>query len=194
MIGYLKGILTFKDPTYVLLEVNNIGYEVKISLNTYGLIKNLDTCKLHTYLNIKEDAHTLYGFYNPDEKQIFLKLISISGVGPGTALMITSSMTVDEIKNAIVSGDVGTIQRVKGIGNKTAQRIILELKDKVGKESPDVMVSGNVSNTIRTEALSALMTLGINKSAAEKSLDFILKKSGDDITLEDLIKQVLQRT
>jgi len=130
MIGYLNGKLAVKDPTYVIADVNGVGYEVKISLNTFSKIKDLDTCLLHTYLHVKEDSQTLYGFSNPEEKIIFLHLISISGVGPNTALMINSSLSVEEIRNAIISENVAVIRKVKGIGTKTAQRIILELKDK----------------------------------------------------------------
>ena len=129
MIGYLNGHLAVKDPTFVITDVNGVGYEVKISLNTFSKIKDLDACLLHTYMHVKEDSQTLYGFFDPEEKSIFLHLISINGVGPNTALMINSSLNVEEIKNAIINEEVSTIQKVKGIGNKTAQRIILELKE-----------------------------------------------------------------
>ncbi|MCK5279720.1 MAG: Holliday junction branch migration protein RuvA, partial [Cyclobacteriaceae bacterium] len=148
---------------------------------------------LYTHLHVKEDAHTLYGFFNKKEKNIFLQLISISGVGPNTALMINSSLTVDEIKNAIVNEEVGVIQRVKGIGNKTSHRIILELKDKIKREGLEAGTSAPGGNTVRNEALSALLTLGINRNIAEKSVDGILKKYGNDITLEELIKLVLKQ-
>ena len=193
MIGYLKGILTFKDPTYVILDVNGVGYEVKISLFTFSKIKELTSCLLYTHLHVKEDAHTLYGFFDMEEKSVFLRLISINGVGPNTALMINSSLTVDELKNAIINSDVGSIQKVKGIGNKTAHRIILELKDKFMKEGFEAGIAPSMNNTLRSEALSALITLGINKNAAEKGIDAMLRKYGSDITLEDLIKFVLKQ-
>ena len=193
MIGYLKGILTFKDPTFVILDVNGVGYEVKTSLYTYSKVKDLDTCLLHTHLHVKEDAHTLYGFFGKEEKNMFLQLISISGVGPNTALMINSSLTVDEIKNAIVNEEVLIIQKVKGIGNKTALRIILELKDKIKREGLEAGSPLRENNTVRNEALSALITLGINKNVADKSVDRILKTHGSDITVEDLIKLVLKQ-
>lgn len=195
MISYLKGKLVYKDPTHVVIEVNGVGYHVNISLTTYGSIKDAENIMLHTYLHVKEDSHTLYGFSSESEKKMFLNLISISGVGPGTGLMVQSSLTADELKQAIVSEDVKTIQAVKGIGGKTAQRIILELKDKIKKEglyqeAGDFQPQAH--NTIRSEALSALMTLGINKSTAEKSIDRILKSSGNTITLEELIKLTLK--
>lgn len=193
MIGYLKGDLTFKDPTFVIIDVNGVGYEVKISLTTFSKVKDLNSCLLYTHLHVKEDAHTLYGFFNKKEKNIFLQLISISGVGPNTALMINSSLTVDELKNAIVNEEVGVIQKVKGIGNKTSLRIILELKDKIKREGLEAGTSILGSNTVRNEALSALLTLGINRIVAEKSVDGILKKYGNDITLEELIKLVLKQ-
>lgn len=193
MIGYLKGDLTFKDPTFVIIDVNGVGYEVKISLYTFSKVKDLKSCLLYTHLHVKEDAHTLYGFFNKKEKNVFLQLISISGVGPNTALMINSSLTVDELKNAIVNEEVGVIQRVKGIGNKTSLRIILELKDKIKREGLEEGTSVLGSNTVRNEALSALLTLGINRNVAEKSVDGILKKSGKDISLEELIKLVLKQ-
>ncbi len=193
MIGYLKGNLTFKDPTFVIIDVNGVGYEVKTSLNTYSKVKDLDTCLLYTHLHVKEDAHTLYGFFRKEEKNMFLQLISISGVGPNTALMINSFLTVDELKNAIVDEDVGAIQKVKGIGNKTALRIILELKDKIKREGLEAGTPFRGSNTVRNEALSALITLGINKNIADKSVDRILKAHGSDITVEDLIKLVLKQ-
>ena len=193
MIGYLKGNLAFKDPTFVIIDVNGVGYEVKISLYTFSKLKDLDACMLYTHLHVKEDAHTLYGFSGKEEKAIFLQLISISGVGPNTALMINSSLEVDELKHAIVNDEVAVIQRVKGIGNKTALRIILELKDKIKKEGMEGGATLSWSNTIKNEALSALVTLGINKTVAEKSLDRILKKHGDEVTLEELIKLVLKQ-
>jgi len=193
MIGYLKGNLAFKDPTFVIMDVNGVGYEVKISLYTFSKIKDLESCLLYTHFYVKEDAQTLFGFSDKEEKSIFLQLISINGVGPNTALMINSSLTVGELKNAIVNEEVGVIQKVKGIGSKTAHRIILELKDKIKKEGYDVGTAMVGSNSLRHEALSALLTLGINKNMAEKGVDRILKNLGNDISLEDLIKSVLKQ-
>lgn len=193
MIGYLKGNLAFKDPTFVIMDVNGVGYEVKISLYTFSKIKDLESCLLYTHFYVKEDAQTLFGFSDKEEKSIFLQLISINGVGPNTALMINSSLTVGELKNAIANEEVGVIQKVKGIGSKTAHRIILELKDKIRKEGYDVGTAMVGSNSLRHEALSALLTLGINKNMAEKRVDRILKSHGNDISLEDLIKSVLKQ-
>ena len=196
MIAYLSGKLVFKDPTYVIIDVAGVGYEVKISLQTYSEIKDEEQIKLLTFLHIKEDAHTLYGFKKEDEKRLFLLLISINGVGPNTGLMILSSLASAEIEQAILSGDVPTIQGVKGIGAKTAQRIILELKDKVGKSPSDSASTPlgflKSSNKIREEALQALLTLGFTKAAAEKNISQVLKKTTGDISLEDLIKASLK--
>ena len=197
MITYLKGKLVFKDPTYLIIDIQGIGYEVKISLNTYGKVEEKEEILLHTYLNIKEDAHTLYGFKEVSEKKAFLDLISISGVGPNTGLMILSSMSVAELEQAISEGDHPTIQRVKGIGAKTAQRIVLELKDKIKREgmsSPEGIGQGFVqnSNKLKQEALQALITLGFTKTQAEKNIMTVLKKSGPDVSLETLIKASLK--
>ncbi len=205
MFAYIQGKVTHLDPTYVIIDVHGLGYEIKISLHTYQQIQNKDTCKLHTYLHIKEDAHTLFGFSEISEKALFLHLLSISGVGTGTALMLLSSMRVDELKQAIAYGEVKTIQNVKGIGAKTAQRIVLELKDKILKEAPSGdttaqnLTSANLGtyNTLRNEALTALVTLGMNKTTAEKSIDKVLgnwKKQHPDspMQLENLIKLVLK--
>jgi Holliday junction DNA helicase RuvA len=195
MIGYLSGEITIVDPTLIMVDVGGIGYEVKISLNTYSKLKDSKKAKVYTYLHVKEDAHTLYGFYNPDEKSLFIKLISISGVGPSTAILMLSSMGVSEIQESIASEDVATIKRVKGIGTKTAERIVLELKDKIRKEISGERIIDIVPdsmNVIREEALIALVTLGIQKSMAEKSINSILKKADKDVTLEEVIKLALK--
>ena len=195
MIAYIDGKLTFKDPTYVIIEANGLGYQVKIPLSTYASLQEGERCKLLTYLHIKEDGHTLFGFSDAQQKNMFLDLISISGIGPSTALMVLSSLSPSEIQHAIISEDLRTIQGVKGIGGKTAQRIILELKDKMKKATMTTesrQVGGFSHNTLRNEALSALVTLGIPRMAAEKSVDSILKKEGDKISLEQLIKLALK--
>ena len=196
MIAYLSGKLVFKDPTYVIIDVGGVGYHVKISLQTFSKIKDEEQIRLLTFLNIKEDAHTLYGFKEESEKRLFLLLISINGVGPNTGLMILSSLNTEEIEHAILAGNVATIQAVKGIGVKTAQRIILELKDKVGKTgnsdstTPLGFLQGG--NKIREEALQALITLGFPKALAEKNIALVLKKTVGEISLEDLIKASLK--
>ncbi|QMU30181.1 Holliday junction branch migration protein RuvA [Adhaeribacter radiodurans] len=194
MIAYIDGKLTYKDPTYVIIEVGGIGYQIKISLNTYAGLVEGERCKLFTFLHIKEDAHTLYGFSELAEKNIFLHLISISGVGPNTGLMILSSLSVAEIQQAIVREDVRTIQRIKGIGAKTAQRLILELKDKLKKDVlvDQVNVSAASHNTNQNEALSALITLGFARTVAEKTLDAIIKREGSHLTVEEYIKLALK--
>jgi len=195
MIGYLSGEITIVDPTLILVDVGGIGYEVKISLNTYSKLKDSKKGKVFTYLHVKEDAHTLYGFYSPDEKSLFVKLISISGVGPSTGILMLSSMGVAEIQESIASEDVATIKKVKGIGTKTAERIVLELKDKIRKEIGGERIIGVASdsfNIIREEAMIALVTLGIQKSMAEKSINIILKNADKDVTLEEVIKLALK--
>ncbi|MCA6078076.1 Holliday junction branch migration protein RuvA [Fulvivirga sedimenti] len=197
MIAYLKGKFIETEPTHVLIDVQGVGYHVHISLHTFTEIKEKKEGLIHTHLHIKEDAHTLFGFSGKGERSMFLALLSISGVGPSTAIMVLSSLNVSELKTAIVQGDVRTIQSVKGIGAKTAQRIILELKDKLIKSDDFEAESQLIShshNTLKSEALSALTTLGISKNAAEKSVETILKNSGNTITLEELIKLALKTT
>lgn len=196
MITYLRGKLAYKDPTFVIIDVGGIGYEVKISLTTYASIKDKEDVHLQTYLHIKEDGHTLFGFFELSEKKRFLDLISITGVGPSTGLMVLSSLSADELQQAIIQEDVKTIQGVKGIGLKTAQRIILELKDKMKKEGlldKTLDFVAQPRNSLREEALSALVTLGIPKANAAKQVDIILRETGSDITIEDLIKRTLKR-
>ena len=194
MIAFLKGKLVHKDPTHVIIDVNGVGYQVTISLQTFSAIKEQENILLHTHLQVREDAQVLFGFSSSGEKKLFQQLISVNGVGPSTAIVMLSYMNNNELKSAIVQEDVAALQTIKGIGGKTAQRVIIELKDKLKKESweetPTVSVGPH--NTLRKEALSALLTLGLPKAAAEKSVDAILKKSGNTITLEDLVKQALK--
>jgi Holliday junction DNA helicase RuvA len=196
MIAYIEGKMVYKDPTYVVIDVGGVGYQLKISLQTYSQVKSLEQGRLHAHLHIKEDAHTLYGFFDGNEKRIFMELISVSGIGPNTALVMLSSLSADEIEQAILSEDSRTIQAIKGIGAKTAQRIILELKDKIrksmyaGQEIP--VFSPPSGNNVRQEALQALVTLGIPKAVAEKNIDTILKREGNQLSLEQLIKLSLK--
>jgi len=196
MIAYLNGRLVIKDPTYVIIDVGGIGYHVKISLQTYSKIKDEEQIRLLTYLQVKEDAHTLYGFKEESEKRLFLLLLSINGVGANTGLMILSSLTTEEVEHAILSGDVGTIQAVKGIGAKTAQRIILELKDKIIKSNSSETGTNlgflKQNNKIQEEALQALITLGFPKAVAEKNIAQVMKKTTGEISLENLIKASLK--
>ncbi len=192
MIAFLKGRLVQKEPTFVIIEVNGVGYQVNISLNTFSEIKDKEDVRLATYLQVREDAHILYGFSNEAEKAMFQNLLSVNGVGPGTAMVVLSYLPPAELKSAIVREDVSALQAVKGIGGKTAQRIILELKDKLRKEPEESNIPGFSHNTVRQEALSALVTLGIGRAAAERSVDAVLKKSGNTLRLEELVKQALK--
>lgn len=194
MIAFLKGKLVHKDPTFVILDVNGVGYHVHISLQTFGEIKEQENILLYTHLSIREDAHVLFGFSKETEKRMFQLLVSVNGVGPGTAIVMLSYMSIDELRSAIIHDDAAALQRIKGIGGKTAQRVIIELKDKLKKDSYEEIssITGVRNNTLRNEALSALTTLGIARNVAEKSVDAVLKKSGNTITLEDLVKQALK--
>lgn len=197
MIAYIKGKLAVKDPTYVIIDVAGVGYHIRISLQTYSALANTEELvKLHTHLNIKEDAHTLFGFFEQDEKDLFVDLISVSGIGPGTAMVMLSSLSASEIKHAIVTEDVRTVQSIKGIGAKTAARAIIELKDKLKKEQISGGGIGSTGNmptySLKNEALAALTTLGIARNVAEKSIETILKKEGIGISLENLIKLALR--
>ncbi|MHA8094080.1 Holliday junction branch migration protein RuvA [Aquirufa lenticrescens] len=195
MIAYLKGKLAHKDRAHVIIDVNGVGYEVKISLQTYAsLADGEESCKLFTHLQVKEDSHTLVGFHSMDEKLLFLDLISVSGIGLSTALVMLSSFSSNEIRSAIMNENIALIQSIKGIGSKSAQRVILELKDKCKKDTLFVeagMASHDANYGHKQEALAALVTLGIPRTAAEKSLDTILK-SNPDATVENLIKLALR--
>jgi Holliday junction DNA helicase RuvA len=194
MIAYIKGKLVQKDPTHVIIESNGIGYQIQISLNTYGEIKDREDICLQTVQIIREDAHLLYGFGSMNEKFMFQQLVSVNGIGPGTAIMALSALPPEELRSAIIAESVTTLQAIKGIGAKTAQRLILELKDKLRKDQSEATsIPGSAPhNSIRTEALSALVTLGISRVAAEKTIDSILKKSGNNLSLEDLVKIALK--
>ena len=192
MYAYIDGKLAFKCPTYVVIDAGGVGYHINISLNTYAALKDNEKSKLFTWLHVKEDGHTLYGFFEEGERRLFLHLISVSGIGPNTGRMILSSITPAEIQTAIVKGDVPLIQRIKGIGPKSAQRMILELQDKLKKEGPDSLISMPLNNTAKDEALSALVMLGFNKSAAEKSLDTAIKQGNENLSVETLIKIALK--
>lgn len=191
MIAYLKGNFSYKSPALVHIDVQGVGYEVNISLNTYSKIVNLEKGILHTYLQIKEDGHTLYGFFDQDEKAMFVKLISISGVGAATARMMLSSLRPDEIHQAIIQGNVRLLESIKGIGKKTAERIVLELKDKLGKLEGANVNSALIHNTLEQDALNALQALGIPKPAAEGAIKKALN-GNENYNLEQLIKKALQ--
>jgi len=192
MYAYIDGKLTFKNPAYVVVEAGGIGYHINISLNTYSALGDAERCKLYTWLHVKEDAHTLYGFADEGERRLFLHLISVSGIGPNTGRMILSSITPIEIQTAIVKADLPLIQRIKGLGAKTAQRLVLELQDKLKKEGVDSLISMPQHNTVKDEALSALVMLGFAKQTAEKTIDQILKVTEGTLSVEQLIKHALK--
>jgi len=191
MIAHIQGKLVEKNPTEVVIDCNGVGYQVNISLHTYSLIPDLESIKLFTYLQIKEDSHTLFGFAEKSEREIFKMLISVSGIGASIARTMLSSLEPKQIIQAIAVGDVVTIQSIKGIGSKTAQRVILDLKDKVLKVYDLDEVSILQDNTNKDEALSALEVLGFNRKLAEKSVEKIVKEN-PDASIETIIKQALK--
>lgn len=191
MITHIRGKLVEKNPTFAVVETNGVGYWLNISLNTYSQLPDNEFVMLYTHLSIKEDAHTLYGFINKTEREIFRLLISVSGVGPSIARTMLSSMTTDEIQQAIASNNVSVIQSVKGIGVKTAQRVLVDLRDKISKTYAIDEVYVSQSNTIKNEALSALEVLGFNKKQVEKVVDKILLED-KNLSVEVLIKNALK--
>jgi Holliday junction DNA helicase RuvA len=191
MYDYISGKVISKTATHVVIECSGIGYHLNISLNTYSRVNEGEHCKIFTHLAIKEDAHTLYGFADEDERKMFRNLISVSGVGASTARMILSSLSSSELEEAILTGNAPMLQNIKGIGAKSAQRIIIDLKDKMGKSETSSKIVSVLYNRNREEALSALITLGFAKNAAEKSLDHAIKNNGTNLSVENLIKSAL---
>lgn len=192
MYAYLQGKFTYKSPAQVHVDVNGVGYEVNISLNTFSHIQNLEGGKLFTQLQVKEDAHVLYGFFEKQEKDMFVMLTSVSGVGASTARMMLSSLKPEEVSMAIVQSNVKQLEGVKGIGKKTAERLVLELKDKLGKSAADANVSIHMGNSLETDALNALTALGISRTQAEQSIQKIIRAEPPVSNLEDLIKKALK--
>lgn len=192
MYAFIEGRISDINPASVVIECHGVGYDISISVNTYSQIKDQDHCRLLTHLAVREDAMVLFGFAGEQERALFRHLISVSGVGAGTARLILSSLTPAEISEAIVSANVGLLQRVKGIGGKTAQRIIIDLKDKLGKDQGIREFLGSPHNTKKEEALSALSMLGFNKTLAEKTIDKLMKDEGTSATVEQLIKSALK--
>lgn len=192
MIEYIEGRIAEKNPAYVVVDCGGIAYFVNISLNTYSKVKDADRMKIYIHQVIREDAHQLFGFHDGQERRMFRHLISVSGVGANTARMILSSLTYGDVQKAILGNNVSVLQSIKGIGAKTAQRIIVDLKDKITKT--DDPVGGTVSPVFddrRNEAVLALAMLGFNKSASEKVIDKIMM-GRTDISVEELIKQALK--
>ena len=192
MITHIDGILEEKNPAYAVIDVNGVGYFLHITLTTFSNLPDKGRVRLFTHLSIREDAHTLFGFGTRKEREMYRLLISVSGVGPSTARMILSSLTAGEAAQAILAEDVNTFKQVKGIGAKSAQRIIVDLIDKVEKTGIDIENVSSAGNTIKIEALSALVVLGIDKKKAEISIDKILAKADSNITVEELIKTTLK--
>ena len=191
MIAHIQGKLVEKTPTEVVIDCGGVGYHINISLHTYSLLPNSDQIKLFTYLQVKEDSHSLFGFFEKSEREIFKMLLSVSGIGASIARTMLSSLEPKQIIQAIASGDVGTVQSIKGIGNKTAQRVILDLKDKVIKLYDLDEVSMVQNNTNRDEALSALEVLGFVRKTSEKVIEKIIKED-PDASVESIIKKALK--
>jgi len=188
MFAYLKGTFTLKTPTVVHVDVHGVGYEVQVSLNTYGKIQHLQEGTLFTHLLVREDAHILYGFFEKVEKEVFLQLLSVSGVGASTARMMLSSLQSEEVVRAILSGNEGLLESVKGIGKKTAQRIVLELRDKISKTTADGNISTLTHNTLEQDALTAMTALGIARNAAESAI----KKARQTNTAFDQVQELIK--
>lgn len=191
MIAYLKGDFVHKSPASVQVEVNGVGYDVQISLNTYTRIQNLDRGILHTSLLIKEDAHVLFGFFDLAEKEMFLHLLSVSGIGASTARVMLSYMKPSELARAIVQSDTRTLEGIKGIGRKTAERMVLELRDKLTKQPLDSNIPAMKNNSLQQDALNALTALGINRQAASLALEKTMADESN-LPVEELIKKALR--
>lgn len=193
MIYHVEGKLVEKTPTYVVIDANGVGYVMQISLNTFTKIGDSEKCKLFTeQMYVRDDMPRFYGFADIAERNLFRLLVSVSGVGGTSALLMLSSLTAAEIQNAIATANVAVIKSVKGIGEKTAQRVIVDLKDKMGKGDLSAEIFSSVNNTLKEEALSALVMLGFNKQAADKALDKIIRTEGTGQTVEQLIKSALK--
>lgn len=191
MFEYIKGTVARLKPSHIVLETNSVGYFITISLNTYTQLNGMDTVKLFIHQVIREDAHQLYGFATESERELFRMLISVNGIGSNTAIMMFSSLSPDEISNAILNENVNLLKSIKGIGIKTAQRVIIDLKDKIGKSPISEQFVASADNTLRVEALSALVMLGFAKKPAEKELDKILAAQ-PNLSVENVIKLALK--
>ncbi len=192
MITQLKGRMVEKSPTELVIDCNGVGYLVNISLHTFSKLSDSENISLFTHLQVKEDSHTLFGFFEKTERNLFRQLISVSGIGASTARTMLSSLSPNEIQSAIISGNVSTIQSVKGIGLKTAQRVIIDLKDKVSLISENDQFIGNIDNTNQDEALSALEVLGYSRKQTSRVIEMLLNDS-PELTVEELIKGALKK-
>ena len=192
MIAYLEGRFVYKSPAVVHMDVNGVGYELQVSLNTYTSIQDLDSGMLRTYLHIREDAHLLFGFWEQAEKDIFMQLITVSGIGASTARMMLSYMRHEELVRAIVNGDSRSLERIKGIGRKSAERLVLELRDKLGKLPTETNISPMKNNTLHADALNALLALGVARNSAEQVIQKVMQSDPSNTSLEDIIKKSLK--
>jgi Holliday junction DNA helicase RuvA len=192
MIAFVRGQFAVKTPSRVVVDVNGVGYDLQISLNTYSAISNKDSGQLFTYLHITENAQTLFGFAELAEKEIFLQLISVSGVGAATARMMLSGMRPDEIARAIVQGNTRQLEGIKGIGKKSAERLIVELRDKLSKQSLDSSFHTGSAQTVDGDAVNALIALGIGRPMAEQAVKKTMAAATGNATLEEIIKQALK--
>ena len=192
MYDFIKGKLVEKNPAYAVIEANGVGYLMNISLHTYSLMKEEEHCLLYAHLAVREDAMVLFGFFEKEERELFRQLISVSGVGTNTARMILSSLSPDEVSQAIIREDSVLLQRIKGIGLKTAQRIIIDLNDKLYKELIPHEKLGIQHNTKKEEALSGLLILGFQKMMAEKALNKVIEVEGPALSVEQLIRNALK--
>ena len=192
MIAFVKGNFVRKTPAQVLVDVNGVGYELQISLNTYSSIQNQDNGQLFTYFHVREDAQILFGFFDEAEKNLFIQLISVSGVGAATARMMLSSLKPAELIRAITEGNVRQLESIKGIGKKSAERIVLELKDKFAKTPFDSNISTLKNNSLEQDALNALIALGIARPAGEQAIQRVLKADPTLDKIEEVIKKALK--
>jgi len=191
MIAFLSGKFVKKTPASVLIDVNGVGYEVNISLHTYSKIQGLEEGNLHTHLLVREDAHILFGFFETSEKEMFTQLLGVSGVGASTARVMLSYMKPEELSRAIIQGNAKVLEAIKGIGRKTAERIVLELRDRLAKNPIDTNISSLRGNTLQSDSLNALIALGINRQAADAALQTVVQQH-PELGVEAVIKKALQ--
>jgi holliday junction DNA helicase RuvA len=192
VIAFVKGKFIFKNPAQVIVDVNGVGYECQVSLHTYSAISTKEQGQLFTYLHITENNQTLYGFSEISEKELFTQLISVSGVGAATARMMLSGMKPDEIIKAIVQSNARLLESIKGIGRKTGERLVLELKDKLSKNLQETVLAATVTNKVESDALNALISLGIPRQNAEKAIKNVIDVNESSLQLEELIKKALK--
>lgn len=192
MYDFFNGQIAEINPTYIVIDCNGVGYTLYISLTTYSKLNGKNSCKIYAHLIVREDIMALYGFADKAEREMFRLLINVSGVGAGTARMILSSLSTNELREAVTGGNLYILKSVKGVGEKTAQRILIDLKGKMDKEEMLIEINGTSHNTLRQEALTALNLLGFQKNMSEKAIDKVMKTISENLTVEELIKQALK--